>query len=84
VSYGCAVLRNACWPGAVCVGSQRGFVNVYLGYGLRQGSPAFNPVTTADILGEPEDLLEHSEPNPLEPPDEVESDSDEEKKAEDE
>lgn len=45
---------------------------------------AFYPMTNEDLLIEGEDLDEFDEPNPRDPPDELEPDSDDENKKEEE
>eukprot|EP00828_Plagiopyla_frontata_P044433 TRINITY_DN7254_c0_g1_i3.p2 TRINITY_DN7254_c0_g1~~TRINITY_DN7254_c0_g1_i3.p2 ORF type:complete len:140 (-),score=41.61 TRINITY_DN7254_c0_g1_i3:186-605(-) len=82
--YATLVLKNLTWPGFQCISTANSFVNIYIGYGFKNGAVPFNPVQPNDLQAEPEDQEEHPEPNGKDPALEVEPDSDDENKEEDE
>lgn len=86
-SYRVTAIRSLIWPGAITVAQGSRFANLYVGYGLKCGSlvPAQKdsglplrgtvpilPLAPADIMDEPQDLVEQEEPNPIQ--DEAQSD----------
>lgn len=73
-------LRNPHWPGWTTVASNKEFGSIYIGYGLKSSQPSFHPLGPEDISIEAEEVEEFGEPNPKDPPDELEPDSDEENK----
>lgn len=82
--YGVNVLRSLRWPGAVTVFKSGRWANIYVGDAVKAGQRSFFPAAPEDMMGEPEDPMEQFEPHPKEAPEELESDTDEEKKPEDE
>lgn len=73
-------LRNPNWPGWVTVASNKSYGSIYIGLGMKATQPSFFPIGPEDLNVEGEDIEEFGEPNPKEPPDELEPDSDEENK----
>jgi radial spoke head protein 4/6 len=73
-------LRNPHWPGWATVSSAKEFASIYIGYGLKASQLPFHPVSPEDIGVEADDVDECHEPNPKDPPDELEPDSDDENK----
>ncbi len=76
--YGVVVFENDYWPGArtVLIPSLQTWSFFYVGLGMKHGQP-FIPKFAGDIIKEPEDTENESEPNPPNPPSEkLESDSD--------
>lgn len=78
ISYSVGAWQNVKWPGAYTVFKGEKWTNIYLGWGIKSGGSAFEPVGPPKILDDPEDPAEQPEPTPLEAPDEVESDTDKE------
>jgi len=78
--YGVVLLKNINWPGWFTVSSTGEFDSIYIGYGIKVTQPAFFPMGPENLLVEGEDAEEVSEPNPRNPPDELEPDSDDENK----
>ena len=78
--YGVVALRNPHWPGWVTAASNKQFASIYIGYGCKSSQPAFHPLGPEDLGLEAEDVDEFHEPNPKDPPDELEPDSDDENK----
>ena len=61
------------------------FGSIYIGYGYKITQDAFYPPSPEDLDVEGQDIDEFDEPNPRDPPDELEPDSDDEgKKPDDE
>lgn len=83
-NYGVGVLNSIRWPGAFTVFKGGRWANLYVGYGLKSGSTAFNPVFPPDVFDDPEDPAEEREPNPAERPVVLEPDSDADNHSEDE
>lgn len=75
--YGVVSLRNPHWPGWVTIASPKEFGSIYIGYGLKSSQPSFHPLGPEDIGVEVDEVDECHEPNPKDPPDELEPDSDE-------
>lgn len=71
------------WPGAITVFKNGVWDNLYMGYGFKSGALPFYPIQPPDAMKDPEDPVEEYEPHPKEAPEELESDSDEEKEPED-
>lgn len=84
VIYACSVIKNLRWPGNFTVYKGGRWVNFYLGYGVKKTDPTFVPISPPDVNADPEDPTEQPEPTPLQAPEELESDSEEVKKADDE
>lgn len=78
--YAVVALRNPHWPGWITVSSAKEFGSIYIGYGQKSSQLPFHPVGPEDIGVEAEDVEEFHEPNPKDPPDEIEPDSDDENK----
>lgn len=79
-SYRVTAVRSLIWPGAVTVAQGTRFANLYIGYGLKcgslvppqkesglplRGTVPILPLAPADIMDEPQDLVEQEEPNPI-------------------
>ena len=75
-------ITNERWPGTHCVWKEGNFCNIYVGFGVKSTDECFCPTQLEKIDKDPEDVNEHSEPNPEKEPVIPESDSDEEKKKE--
>ncbi|KAM3132513.1 Radial spoke head protein 4 A [Paramecium bursaria] len=80
LGYQVIQLRNYSWPGTVTVANAQEFGSLYVGYGLKNQVKQFNPIAPKDIQEEPEDIIEFPEPNPQTQADEVEPDSDDERR----
>lgn len=78
--YGVVTMRNPHWPGWHTVASSKEFGSIYIGYGMKSSQAPFYPLAPEDIAEEGEDVDECHEPNPKDPPDELEPDSDDENK----
>lgn len=70
------------WPGTITVVNSKGFSNLYIGYGLKEKQSPIYPIMPNDCGEDPEDIEEYPEPNPKNPINEVEPDSDHEGKKE--
>ena len=76
--YGVYVLENDYWSGArtIVIPSLQTWSFFYSGIGMKSGQP-FIPNYPGDIMTDPQDTKNESEPNPANPPSEkLESDSD--------
>ena len=63
----------------------KSFASIYLGYGVKLTQDAFYPPSPEELELEGVDVVEFDEPNPRDPPDELEPDSDDQgKKPDDE
>ena len=58
----------------------KGWVNIYIGYGNKVNQSPFIPVQPEKVYDEGEDQDEFPEPNPSQPIEELETDSDDEGK----
>jgi hypothetical protein len=56
------------------------YTSIYVGYGIKTQQQLYFPIGPSDLNEEGEDIIEFPEPNPKDPPDEIEPDSDEEAK----
>mmetsp|Transcript_7086 Transcript_7086/g.12959 ORF Transcript_7086/g.12959 Transcript_7086/m.12959 type:complete len:468 (-) Transcript_7086:31-1434(-) len=83
-NYGVGVLTSLRWPGAITAFKGGRWANLYVGYGLKSGVTAFNPVFPPDVFNDPDDPSEEHEPNPAERPVVLEQDSDADNQSEDE
>ena len=73
-------IENERWPGTHCVWKEGQFCNIYVGFGIKNVDECYYPTQIEKIDKDPEDVNEHSEPNPEKEPVIPEEDSDEEKK----
>ena len=73
-------IENERWPGTHTVWKEGKFCNIYIGFGVKNVDECFYPTQLEKIDKDPEDVNEHSEPNPEKEPVIPEPDSDEEKK----
>ena len=73
-------IENERWPGTHCVWKEGQFCNIYVGMGIKNVDECYYPTQIEKIDKDPEDVNEHSEPNPEKEPVIPEEDSDEEKK----
>ena len=71
-------IENERWPGTHCVWKEGKFCNIYIGYAIKNVDECFYPTQIEKIDKDPEDVNEHSEPNPEKEPVIPEPDSDEE------
>jgi len=78
--YGTVTIKNLTWPGSICVAQTAGWANIYVGYGLKLIQSPFIPLQPNDIEIDQDDNDEYPEPNPKNPPEVIEPDSDNEKK----
>jgi hypothetical protein len=62
------------------VASSKDFGSIYIGDGVKSSQASFHPLGPEDISLEGDDYDEFGEPNPKDPPDELEPDSDDENK----
>jgi len=69
LSYAAVSIKNLLWPGAYTVASVQGYVNIYVGYGLKLSTLTVDPFQPGDCKSEPgEEPLEFDEPYPKEGP----------------
>ena len=66
--YSTNVLKSIRWPGAVTVCSGGRFLSIYMGNGVKMTGASYEPLAPVDIKDEPDDMAEHPEPNPKNPP----------------
>ena len=77
-NYGVTLVKSLTWDGALTmmIPSKKTWSFIYIGDGLKRDQE-YIPKMPAEIVKEPVDLFDESEPNPLNPPSEkLESDSD--------
>ena len=82
VTHAVIHIENERWPGTHTVWKEGQFCNIYIGFGVKNVDECYYPTQLEKIDKDPEDVNEHSEPNPEKEPVIPEPDSDEEKKEE--
>ena len=68
VSYAVNVVKSLRWPGAVTAAKGGRFVNIYVGWGLKEGDSPMTPFEPPQVEKDPAELEEQPEPTPLEEP----------------
>lgn len=66
--HGVVAVRSTVWPGALTCWKSTGYIQIYIGDGLKNESKTYYPVFPPQIPSDPEDLPEVSEPNGVEAP----------------
>ena len=77
--YGVVTLKSLYWPGACLISQGESYSNIYIGYGQKSGQIPFFPNAPDDLQEDQNDIEEQFEPNPKNPIEELEPDSDHEK-----
>lgn len=78
------MMKNLRWPGSFTISGNGRYANLYIGYGYKgETQPLFFPQEPKDVVEDPDEQEEKPEPNPKNPINEVEPDSDAEKNNED-
>mmetsp|Transcript_63694 Transcript_63694/g.73021 ORF Transcript_63694/g.73021 Transcript_63694/m.73021 type:complete len:468 (+) Transcript_63694:57-1460(+) len=68
ISYAVCIMKSLRWPGALTAAQNGKWANIYVGYGTKHGSLAFEPQDCEPILDEPDDRAGYPEPNHKDPP----------------
>lgn len=61
-------MKSLRWKGATTVSQNGKWASLYIGYGVKTGDVCFQPTVPQEIIGDPEEANEQSEPTPLEAP----------------
>ena len=69
ITHAVVLVRNTRWPGTLCVWKEEKFANIYVGFGIKAIDSPYTPTQFGTVDKDPNDTVEHAEPNPdKEPP----------------
>ena len=69
ITHAVVLVRNTRWPGTLCVWKEEKFANTYVGFGIKAIDSPYTPTQFGTVDKDPNDTVEHAEPNPdKEPP----------------
>ena len=69
ITHAVVLVRNTRWPGTLCVWKEEKFANIYVGFGIKAIDSPYTPTQFGIVDKDPNDTVEHAEPNPdKEPP----------------
>ena len=69
ITHAVVLVRNTRWPGTLCVWKEEKFANIYVGFGIKAIDSPYTPTQFSIVDKDPNDTVEHAEPNPdKEPP----------------
>ena len=69
ITHAVVLVRNTRWPGTLCVWKEEKFANIYVGFGVKAIDSPYTPTQIGTVDKDPNDTVEHAEPNPdKEPP----------------
>ena len=69
ITHAVVLVKNTRWPGTLCVWKEEKFANIYVGFGIKAIDSPYTPTQLGTVDKDPNDTVEHAEPNPeKEPP----------------
>ena len=83
ITHAVVLVRNTRWPGTLCVWKEEKFANIYVGFGIKAIDSPYTPTQFGTVDKDPNDTVEHAEPNPDKeppPPEEEKKEEEEENK----